>query len=73
MVGEVVIDGLVVVGEAAGLTINSGLTVRGMDLAIGSAVAAADGIGSALERGDTSRAGLAAYREKFFASYAGRT
>ncbi|HEY3437439.1 MAG TPA: FAD-dependent oxidoreductase, partial [Actinotalea sp.] len=43
MLGEIVTDGMVVVGEAAGLTINSGLTVRGMDLAIGSAIAAADG------------------------------
>ncbi len=48
MVGEVVTDGLVVVGEAAGLTINSGLTVRGMDLAIGSAVAAAEAVAQAI-------------------------
>ncbi len=72
MIGEVVMDGMVVVGDAAGLTLNTGLTVRGMDLAVASAVAAAGGIGSALERGDTSKAGLAGYREKFFASYAGQ-
>ena len=49
MVGEIVMDGMVVVGDAAGLTLNTGLTVRGMDLAVGSAVAAAEAIGSALD------------------------
>lgn len=69
MVGEVVADGLVVVGEAAGLTINSGLTVRGMDLAIGSAVAAAAGVGEALAAGDVSATGLAAYRRRLDESF----
>ena len=35
MIGEIVTDGMVVVGDAAGLTLNTGLTVRGMDLAAG--------------------------------------
>ena len=64
MVGEVAADGLVVVGEAAGLTINSGLTVRGMDLAIGSGIAAADAIVEAVAAGDVSRGGLAGYRRR---------
>ena len=72
MVGEIVMDGMVVVGDAAGLTLNTGLTVRGMDLAVGSAVAAAEAIGSALEQKDTSKAGLAGYRERLFASYVGQ-
>ena len=72
MIGEITMDGMVVVGDAAGLTLNTGLTVRGMDLAVASAIAAADGIGAALAKDDTSKAGLAGYREKFFASYAGR-
>jgi electron transfer flavoprotein-quinone oxidoreductase len=72
MIGEITMDGMVVVGDAAGLTLNTGLTVRGMDLAVASAVAAADGIGAALAKDDTSKAGLAGYREKFFASYAGQ-
>jgi electron transfer flavoprotein-quinone oxidoreductase len=72
MVGEIVMDGMVVVGDAAGLTLNTGLTVRGMDLAVGSAVAAAEAIGSALEQRDTSRSALAGYREKLFASYVGK-
>src|SRR6266540_2017420 len=71
-IGEIAMDGMLVVGDAAGLTLNTGLTVRGMDLAVASAVAAAEGIGSALDRGDTSKAGLAGYRETFFASYAGQ-
>jgi electron transfer flavoprotein-quinone oxidoreductase len=72
MIGEITMDGMLVVGDAAGLTLNTGLTVRGMDLAAASAVAAAEGIGSALDRGDTSKAGLAGYRERFFASSAGQ-
>jgi electron transfer flavoprotein-quinone oxidoreductase len=72
MVGEISMDGLVVVGDAAGLTLNTGLTVRGMDLAVASGVAAAQGIGAALDHKDTSKAGLAGYREALFASYAGK-
>jgi len=72
MVGEIVMDGMVVVGDAAGLTLNTGLTVRGMDLAVGSAAAAADAISSALDQKDTSRAALGTYRKKLFASYVGK-
>lgn len=72
MIGDIHTDGLVVVGDAAGLTINSGLTVRGMDLAIGSAIAAAEAIHSALDAGDTSAVGLARYRELLFESFVGK-
>ena len=72
MIGEIATDGMVVVGDAAGLTLNTGLTVRGMDLAVGSAVAAAETIGDALDRKDSSRASLTRYREKLFASYVGQ-
>jgi electron transfer flavoprotein-quinone oxidoreductase len=72
MVGEIVTDGMVVVGDAAGLTLNTGLTVRGMDLAAGSAVAAAEAIGDALDQKDTSKAALARYRDKLFSSYVGQ-
>lgn len=71
MIGETTWDGMVVVGDAAGLTLNTGLTVRGMDLAVGSAVAAAQGIESALEQGDTSKTGLAGYRQALFSSAVG--
>ena len=50
MIGEIVMDGMVVVGDAAGLTLNTGLTVRGMDLAVGSAIAAAEAVHAALNR-----------------------
>ena len=72
MIGEIVMDGMVLVGDAAGLTLNTGLTVRGMDLAVGSAVAAAEAIGDALDRKDSSGASLARYRQKLFASYVGQ-
>jgi electron transfer flavoprotein-quinone oxidoreductase len=72
MLGEVATDGMVVVGDAAGLTINSGLTVRGMDLAIGSAIAAAEGVEAALAAGDLSAAGLAGYRERLLAGTVGQ-
>lgn len=72
MLGEVVTDGMVVVGDAAGLTINTGLTVRGMDLAVASGVAAASAVGRALDAGDTSRDGLAGYRSELLDSTAGR-
>lgn len=64
--------GLVVVGDAAGLTINSGLTIRGMDLAIGSAIQAATAVHDALEVDDVSADGLARYRELLMDSFVGR-
>ena len=65
-------DGMVIAGDAAGLTINTGLTVRGMDLAVASGIAAAVGIGASLDRKNPSMVGLAGYREAFFASNAGK-
>lgn len=72
MRGRLTWDGLVVVGDAAGFTINNGFTVRGMDLAAGSAVAAADAIGDAIEAGDTSVNGLAGYERALDASFVGQ-
>lgn len=72
MVGEISDDGLVIVGDAAGLTLNTGLTVRGMDLAAGSAIAASDAIDAAIKAGDTSRAGLAGYRQRLFEGFVGK-
>lgn len=72
MVGKIETDGMIVVGDAAGLTLNTGLTVRGMDLAAASGIAAAQGIGEALAARDTSAAGLAGYRRELFAGFAGQ-
>jgi len=69
MLGEIHSDGLIVIGDAAGLTVNSGLTIRGMDFAVGSGISAAEGVDRALQANDTSKAGLAGYRQSFEASY----
>jgi electron transfer flavoprotein-quinone oxidoreductase len=69
MLGEIHSDGLIVIGDAAGMTINTGLTIRGMDFAVGSAISAAEGVDRALQADDTSKAGLAGYRQSFEASY----
>lgn len=71
MRGRVTWDGLLIVGDAAGMTINNGLTVRGMDLAAQSAISAADAVNAALLAGDTSSAGLAGYEASLDASFAG--
>ena len=52
--------GLILIGDAAGFTLNTGLTVRGMDLAAGSAIAAAAAINKALDAGDYSQAAVCA-------------
>jgi electron transfer flavoprotein-quinone oxidoreductase len=72
MVHDLVRDGLVVVGDAAGLTLNTGFTVRGMDLAAGSAIAAAGTIDAALHDGDVSRASLDAYPAALERSFVGK-
>lgn len=72
MVHDLVRDGLLVVGDAAGFTLNTGFTVRGMDLAAGSAVAAATAVDAALAAGDTSRAALSRYEAELAASFVGR-
>lgn len=56
-------DGIVVVGEAAGLGLNMLLTVRGMEFAVASGVMAAQAILEARERQDYSAASLARYEE----------
>ena len=56
--------GILAVGDAAGLGSNSGFVVRGMDLAIGSAMAAAETVIDAKGRGDFSEPSLAGYQER---------
>ncbi|HVX22165.1 MAG TPA: FAD-dependent oxidoreductase [Acidimicrobiales bacterium] len=69
MVGRLCTDGMVVVGDAAGFAINNGLVVRGMDLAIGSGVCAAEAVVEAAGRGDFSAAALAGYRRRLEDSF----
>ena len=71
-VGRLHTDGLVVVGDAAWLTLNTGLTVRGMDLAIGSGLAAAEAVDKALASSDTSDQALAGYRTLLDAGFVGQ-
>jgi len=56
-------DGIVVVGDAAGLALNQAVTVRGMDMALISGVLAARAILRAREQGDYSAATLAQYEQ----------
>jgi electron transfer flavoprotein-quinone oxidoreductase len=72
MQGQLVHNGLIIVGDAAGFTLNTGLTVRGMDLAVGSARAAAPAIAAAIADKDPSAARLAAYTENLKTSYVGQ-
>lgn len=69
---DLVRPGLVVIGDAAGFTLNTGFTVRGMDLAAGSAQAAAEAIHDALEKGDYSQTQLEAYIGNYKESFVGK-
>jgi electron transfer flavoprotein-quinone oxidoreductase len=62
--GRLFTDGMVVAGDAAGFSINNGLVVRGMDLAIGSGVCAADTIIEANRLGDFSAKVLRGYQDR---------
>ena len=55
-------DGVLVAGDAAGMVMNLGYMVRGMDLAIESGVQAANAVLYARRRGDYSRKTLSAYK-----------
>ncbi len=57
-------DGFLVVGDAGGLVVNRGFTVRGMDYAILSGIAAADTAIEALEANNFSKSFLHRYEEK---------
>ncbi len=63
--------GLVVIGDAAGFTLNTGLTIRGMDLAAGSAIAAATAVDAALAADDLSQHAMDGYRRALDASWLG--
>lgn len=64
MVPQLVNDGVIIVGDAAGFCLNLGFTVRGMDLAIASAQAAATTVIAAKERTDFSASSLAQYKRE---------
>ncbi|MCI1858598.1 MAG: FAD-dependent oxidoreductase [Sporolactobacillus sp.] len=57
-------DGFLLVGDAAGLVVNRGFTVRGMDYAILSGIAAADTAIEAIKINDFSEKTLKLYQDK---------
>ena len=61
MIPELVRDGVLVTGDAAGFCVNLGFTVRGMDFAIESGRLAAEAVIRAKEAGDFSKEGLSSY------------
>jgi len=63
--------GLILIGDAAGFTLNTGLTIRGMDLAAGSALAAATVIERALAASDFSQTAMDAYGTELAKSFVG--
>ncbi|NMW65029.1 FAD-dependent oxidoreductase [Mobiluncus mulieris] len=69
---DLVHDGLVLIGDAAGFTLNTGFTVRGMDLAAGSARAAAKAIDQALKSEDYSRVALHKYVQEYEKTFVGK-
>lgn len=62
MMPKIVGDGVLIVGDAAGFCINIGYAVRGMDLAVASAEAAAKAIIQAKAKDDYSQSSLSEYR-----------
>ncbi len=62
-------DGMLVAGDAAGFSLNLGLTVRGMEFAVASGAIAANVADEALAKGDLSAAFLARYEQKLRASF----
>jgi electron transfer flavoprotein-quinone oxidoreductase len=66
---RLVLDGLLVVGDAAGLALNLGITVRGMDFALVSGAMAAQAILEAKAEGDFSARSLSRYEESLRNSF----
>lgn len=62
-------NGILVAGDAAGLALNMGLLVRGMEFAIGSGFLAAQTIQAALEQKDVSAHALSAYKKRMEQSF----
>lgn len=71
-INHLVMPGFLVVGEAAGLVLNTGFTIRGMDVAAESALLAAQTITAALASHDVSFAALNRYRDALLANSLGR-
>lgn len=64
--------GLIIIGDAAGFTLNTGLTIRGMDFAAGSALAAANAINKAIQNDDFSLEAMNVYKSELETSWVGQ-
>jgi len=62
-------DGILVAGDAAGFSMNIGVTVRGMEYALASGYYAAQAVIKAREKGDFSAAGLQVYQQMLEESF----
>lgn len=62
-------DGYLIVGDAAGLSLNMGITVRGMDMAMASGFFASQAVIQALQRKDSSAHCLGSYLEMLKKSF----
>jgi electron transfer flavoprotein-quinone oxidoreductase len=69
MMPEITGDGVLITGDAAGLVLNLGYLIRGMDFAIASGVHAAEAVIAAKAAGDFSKAGLAGYEQRLKESF----
>ena len=69
MIPRYVFDGCLIAGETAGLCMNMGYQVRGMDFAVASGRMAAEAAVAAIDAGDTSAAGLASYKSAMEGSF----
>lgn len=65
-------NGMMLVGDAAGLVLAAGVIYEGVHYAMHSGVIAAEVAAGALERGDTSARALKAYERRLAKSYVGR-
>jgi electron transfer flavoprotein-quinone oxidoreductase len=66
---EIVTDGMLVAGDAAGLCLAAGIWLEGVNFAIASGAAAGHTAASALDAGDTSAFGMAGYRKRLEESF----
>ena len=57
-------DGILVAGDAAAMTLATGVWLEGVNFAVGSGAAAGEAAAEALDRGDVSAAGLRGYRRR---------
>ena len=69
---DLIRPGLMIIGDAAGFTLNTGLTIRGLDLAAGSALAAAEAIEKAFQTMDFGQQSMDQYRALLDESFVGK-